>query len=235
MTTPDSNRAYPFWSWGDAVLLAALALPTLFIGASVAFGIGRVFPEIGNGKSWIAMLVFYLLWFGSLYLVLKTKYARPFWPSLAWTMPDRGKGAILLGGPALALTVALLGALLKTPQTELPIRKMLEGPLGFPLFGVFSIILGPVTEELAFRGFFMPLLIRSLGAPAGIVLTALPFAFLHGPEYAWTWQYIVLIAAAGVAFGCVRFWTGSTLASAMMHSTYNLTFFAGMALSEKKF
>ena len=112
---------------------------------------------------------------------------------------------------------------------------MLEGPLGLPLFGIFSVILGPVTEELAFRGFFMPLLIRALGAPAGIILTALPFALLHGPEYAWAWQYVLLIGAAGAAFGWVRYGTGSTLASAMMHSTYNLTFFAGLALGQRSF
>ncbi len=39
------------------------------------------------------------------------------------------------------------------------------------LFAIFVVILGPVCEELAFRGFLMPLLMRSFGPAIGIVLT----------------------------------------------------------------
>jgi membrane protease YdiL (CAAX protease family) len=81
----------------------------------------------------------------------------------------------------------------------------------------------------------MPLAIRSLGVATGIILSALPFAILHGPEYAWTWQYVTLIGFAGAIFGCVRYYTGSTLASAAMHSTYNLTFFAALVYSGRTF
>ena len=104
------------------------------------------------------------------------------------------------------------------------------GQLSLALFGVFSVILGPVTEELAFRGFFMPVLMRTFGVWLGIVVTAIPFGVMHGAQYGWLWQYIVLVSFAGVMFGVVRHLTGSTLASAAMHSTYNLTFFVAYVL-----
>jgi membrane protease YdiL (CAAX protease family) len=125
-----------------------------------------------------------------------------------------------------ALAIGALGLLLHAPQKQMPLEKMIEGRLGMALFALFSVVLGPLTEELAFRGFLMPVAIRSWGAVAGIVAAALPFAVLHGPEYEWAWQYVLLVGVAGAIFGATRYRTGSTLASAMMHSTYNLTFLA---------
>jgi len=52
------------------------------------------------------------------------------------------------------------------------------------LIGVFGVTIGPLCEELIFRGFLMPLLTRSFGAlPASAA--AVPFALMHGEEYAW--------------------------------------------------
>ncbi len=96
------------------------------------------------------------------------------------------------------------------------------------------MIIGPVCEELAFRGFLMPLLVRSFGPIPGIFGAALPFAVLHGDQYAWTWQYLALVALAGAVFGWLRYRTHSTLASALMHSTYNATFYAAFIFGGAK-
>jgi membrane protease YdiL (CAAX protease family) len=79
----------------------------------------------------------------------------------------------------------------------------------------------PVCEELIFRGFVQPLLVRSLGAFAGIVATAVPFGLLHFQEYGRSWRHVLLISLSGAAFGWVRHATGSTKAAAVMHSAYN--------------
>ena len=67
-----------------------------------------------------------------------------------------------------------------------------------------------VAEELAFRGFLMPLLIRSLGAAGGIVLTGVIFGSVHGYEYQWSWQYMLLISLVGCIFGWAKYKTQST-------------------------
>lgn len=224
--TPAETRETPFWSWSDVALFVGLALPCLIASAAGAMVLGWFSPVLKSTRAWTSMLMFYAFWFGALYLLLKTRYDRPFWESLGWVFPPRGVLASFFAGPVLALTIGALGLLLHTPQKQVPLLKLIEGPFGMVLFGLFSVVLGPMTEELAFRGFLMPLAIRSLGALPGILTAALPFAVLHGPEYAWTWQYVVLIGVAGTLFGAVRYYTGSTLASAVMHSTYNLTFFA---------
>jgi uncharacterized protein len=97
------------------------------------------------------------------------------------------------------------------------------------LLGVVAVVLGPIAEELAFRGFLMPLLIRSThAAAAGIVITGVIFGSAHGYEYKWAWQYMLLVSLAGCVFGWAKYKTRSTVAGALMHSAFNLTQFAAL-------
>jgi membrane protease YdiL (CAAX protease family) len=93
------------------------------------------------------------------------------------------------------------------------------------LLATFGVTLGPLCEELAFRGFLQPLLVRSLGAVPGILAATIPFGLLHFQEYGNSWRHAVLIALAGASFGWMRHATGSTRAAAIMHASYNALFF----------
>jgi membrane protease YdiL (CAAX protease family) len=84
---------------------------------------------------------------------------------------------------------------------------------------------------MLFRGFLLPLLVRSIGPWLGIILTAVPFALLHGAQNHWAWQPVLLIGIAGIAFGYVRYKTGSTTAAFLMHAAYNATGFLGYTLT----
>jgi hypothetical protein len=141
--------------------------------------------------------------------------------------------ATFVAGPALALSVGLLGSALRTPQINLPFQEMLGSPPTTVMLGFVVVILGPLCEELAFRGFLMPLLIRSLGAAGGIIITGIVFGCAHGYEYEWSWQYMLLISLVGCALGWAKYKTGSTAASAFMHSTFNLTQFAAFLYQSK--
>jgi membrane protease YdiL (CAAX protease family) len=68
-------------------------------------------------------------------------------------------------------------------------------------------------------------LARSLGAWPGILATALAFALLHGSQFHWAWQSILIIGLAGIAFGLARHKTGSTAAATAIHIGYNSTLF----------
>lgn len=232
----DTRAREPFWGYQDLALFLALALPSLVLAAAMVSGVLAVLPSrpVSQAARLLpAQFLGYALWFLFLYLILKLRYGRPFWPSLGWVMPPKGLVRSLLLGPMLALGVAVLGAALQTPEIELPIKGLLTDRFSILLVGVFATTLGPLCEELAFRGFIMPLLMRSLGAAAGIVLTALPFALLHGPQYGWSWRHVLLVTLAGTAFGLARHRTGSTAAAAAMHATYNLTFFVGYLMQGK--
>ncbi len=223
----------PFWGYQDLLLFAAMALPSLLAAAAVMKGVLWVLPpRTGAHALQIlgAQFLGYGLWFLWLYMLLKARYRRPFWQSLGWIRPLGRRRVGLFLGPVVALAVGALAAALGTPDIDTPIKELLNDRFSLLLVGVFASTLGPLCEELAFRGFLFPLLARTFGPPAGVLLAAVPFALLHGPQYAWSWQHLVLILLAGVAFGWVRHRTGSTSAATLVHATYNLTFFTGYLL-----
>ena len=135
--------------------------------------------------------------------------------------------AIVAAGMAMAFVIALLGALLKTPETPGPMKELLENRGSLILVAIFGVTFGPLSEELAFRGFMQPLFIRSLGVAPGILLSGIGFGLLHLPQYGFTWQHGVLITLAGTAFGLMRWVSGSTFGSTVMHAAYNFTLFLG--------
>jgi membrane protease YdiL (CAAX protease family) len=228
---PAPERRYPFWSWVDVLLLAIVALPLMLFTSLAVLGISRLMPELPRVKAALpiaATFSFYALWFLLLYWLIRSRYGRPFWVSMAWLRPPGGYLSSFGWGLLVALASILFGAILRPPEIKTPLEELMKDPASLLLVGIFAVTLGPLCEELAFRGFFMPLAIRTFGAVAGIVLAAAPFALLHGFEYAWSWQRLLIIFFAGAAFGFMRYRSGSTSAAAVMHAAYNLVFFAGL-------
>jgi uncharacterized protein len=228
---PTANRQppignQPFFDYPDLFFFLGLALAAI-LGAILLVRAARLLLPISMPvQLLLVQSLWYLLAFGSLAALFRIRYDRPFWQSLGWrwTAFSAMFGAIL-AGPVLALGVGLLGSALRTPNIELPFEEMLSSRATVVFLGLLVVVLGPVAEELAFRGFLMPLLIRSLGAAAGIVLTGAIFGSIHGYEYQWSWQYMLLISVVGCVFGWAKYKTQSTVTSACMHATFNLTQF----------
>jgi membrane protease YdiL (CAAX protease family) len=214
----------PFWSYGDLLIFAGLTLPCLLLGLGVvktAFWIFQLHPAVKTWELLAAQITFYALLSGVLVALFRVQYDRPFWRSLGWVTPRLPLLSVMAGGVGLALAVMLLGVLIRTPHIESPLTELLKDPTSLVLVAIFGSIVAPVCEELLFRGFLQPLLVRSLGAAAGIVATALPFGLLHFQEYGNSWRHVLLISLSGVAFGWMRQATGSTKAAAGMHAAYN--------------
>ncbi len=226
---------YPFWGWGDAAMFLSLSIPSLLLSAALSHGLFLLMPFVkGEGPRLIVLqFMAYGIWFAALWLMLKFRYGRPFWQSMAWVVPWPGMKSTIWIGPALVIAVVLLGEALHTPQIDNKIQRLLQDRLSVIMIGFFASTLGPLAEELVFRGFLLPLLIRSIGVVAGMTAASLPFALLHGPQYDWSWRHILLLFLASLVFSLVRWRTGSTAASTLVHATYNLTFFTGFLLQRK--
>jgi membrane protease YdiL (CAAX protease family) len=224
--------SYPFWNWLDVALFFLMLIPSLVLAVALVELILLPFPTKPQKTVYflLAQGIGYGFWFSSLVLLLRTRYDAPFWESLAWIMPRHGFMRAVIQGPLLAFLVAFVGSLLQPPDVEMPFKALLSDRWTMMLTATFGVTLGPLCEELAFRGFLMPVIIRSLGKWLGVLLTALPFALMHGPQYGWSWQHVALLVLAGAAFGWVRLVTGSTAAAAMTHATYNLTFFSALII-----
>jgi membrane protease YdiL (CAAX protease family) len=225
---PERN---PFWSYTDLLLFGGLALPAMLAGfglVKVALYLLRVHP-VRAVEAIAQQFVGYLFLSLVLVVILRMQYGRPFWRSLGWTRIPVPPMWVAIAGWLAAFGVVTIGYLIRTPTTSNPLTELIqESRLGMILIGVFGVTVGPLAEELVFRGFLQPLLVRSLGPPGGILLTAIPFGLLHFPEYGYSWRHALLITAAGAAFGWMRHATGSTKAAALMHGAYNALFFAAL-------
>ena len=204
--TPEPAPPYPFWGYEDVamfvgMILPAVALSVLLIAAGAAVDPGffrqPVIQNLGG------QLLTYVLLFGGLAQLFRVKYGQPLFASLAWVLSFSRALWPMLAGPPLALSIGLLGAALHAPLIRNPFEALMQRPWEVALVGIFAVLFGPLAEELAFRGFLLPLLTRSAGATVAVTGTALAFALLHGPQYSWSWQHILLVGSAGVAgTGC---------------------------------
>jgi uncharacterized protein len=220
----------PFWGYSDLFLFAGLAVPAMLAGFGLVKAVLAVFRlhPIRAAELLVEQFVGYFFLFLVLVVIFRFQYDRPFWASLGWTPMLAPPLWIVSAGWLTAFAVVLVGYLIHTPTTSNPLTELMQDRPSIVLIGVFGVTLGPMAEELAFRGFLQPLLVRSLGVTPGIVLAALPFGVLHFSEYGNSWRHVVLICAAGIAFGFMRHATGSTKASTLMHSAYNALFFAAL-------
>ena len=233
---PQKPMEDPFWGYRDLLVFALLAVPSLLLGLfivqTIILSTGLRIP--GKASSLVVpQFLGYAFWFLSLYILLRVRYDRPFWPSLGWKVPWRYPLLSLVGGPALAFAIGVLGNVLQTPNVNMPIQDLLTDRPSIVLIGLMATTLGPLCEELAFRGFLLPLLVRSFGVWLGLILSSLPFALLHGPQYGWHWQHIVLLTMASFVFGAARIYFRSTAAATLVHATYNLTYFIAYILQRK--
>jgi len=216
-----SETRDPFWTYSDLLLFVFFVFSSIVI---ILFLLELV-PRTARGvtSALLAQMAMYALAFGALKAMFFLRYRQPFWRSLGWKPLSFGPAtASLFAGPVLALALVVLSVALHTPEVPPPFEQLAKGKTAIIILGLLVVVLGPLAEELAFRGFLMPLLIRSFRPAAGIVLAGVIFGCFHGYEYEWSWRYMLLISAAGCAFGWAKQKTGSTAAAAYMHSTFNL-------------
>ena len=228
------DRRGPIWGYPDLALFLSAVLPSLAL-AALLLRSARIFAPVFFGSDAARTLVFqafmYVFLVGALYLVIALRYGEPFLPSLGWTFPIPHAFLVLAAGPVLTIALSALGVLLRAPLDSSQIEVLIKSRASLAAIILFGVVLAPIFEEMLFRGFLLPLLVRSLGPWLGILLTAVPFALLHGAQNHWAWQPVLLIGIAGIAFGLVRHKTGSTTAAFLMHSAYNATGFLGYTLT----
>lgn len=230
MTPAEVKNDAPFWSWFDIALflgpvLALFALPYLTPRTNAPL------PKPTLAALILEFLIFGL-WFVVLGIYFRVRYDEPLFRSLGWRLDWHKPANLLWVGPAMAVALGVLGKLLGAPELD-PLGDVITGVRSAAITGVFAVLIGPAVEELIFRGFLLPLFVRSFGIVTGILLAAAPFVLMHGPQYHWAWQYLALLLAASAVFGWVRVKTGSTAASALVHAGYNLVYFVLYLIQRK--
>jgi uncharacterized protein len=217
----------PVWGWRDVAIFFGLSLPVIVL-VQVVFALAAQLlhhslkdPVLGIAAQAVSYPLIFMLLAG----LLRVQYNAPFWRSLGWVDSRVPVLASLSSGILIAFGLAVLGGLLHIPDVDSPINHLLESRESAVVLVIFGILIAPLAEELAFRGFLQPLLVRSVGVSGGIGITALLFGMLHWEQNSRSWAYVGIITLAGAAFGVLRHFSGSTRTSILAHVAYNSTLF----------
>jgi uncharacterized protein len=240
---PRARPRDPVWTGWDVLQIAALTLLTLFIvqlviviaAQRLAYP-GESFADVAQ-KPVLALLSELLTYFAVaifMAMLVEGKYHVRFWQAIRWNWPARSAGKFLLLGVALLFSLNLLERILPTPKST-PFEQFFARPIDAYLTSVFAVTLGPLMEELFFRGFLYPVLQRRIGVPLAIFFTALPFGLMHLPQYGYAWGAALIIFLVGVALTTVRAATKSVAASFLVHVGYNGTLMIMAAVATEGF
>jgi membrane protease YdiL (CAAX protease family) len=232
---PEMPARTPFWGYLDLALVVGLLVASIVIILLLVGAFVLMYPRLRDNQGPLLLPTQFAL-YGFLYLsfrlVFGFKYGKPVFASLGWRRSQFNLVLAAVGGVLLAFLVSALAYLLHTPQVPSPVESLMGSPALLATFGVMAVTVAPLFEEMLFRGFIQPLLSRTFGVAAGILLTALVFGALHAPEYSLAWQYALAVSIVGAVLGWVRFASNSIIPSTIMHGSYNAVFVIALAVSK---
>jgi membrane protease YdiL (CAAX protease family) len=230
-TAPPPPRD-PVWSGWDVLLIAGLAFISMLVlqlivlvGAQLLIYPHENMADVAQKPILllISQFLIYIPVIICMVLLVRSKYDAPFWKSIHWNWPERRWAYLaLLLGAVMLIVLSMLQIVLPMPK-DTPFEHLFDRPRDAYLLALLAVTIGPLMEELFFRGFMYPVLERRMGAVWAVALTALPFGLLHLQQYGWAWAAGLVIFLVGVVCGVVRVVTKSVAASFLVHVGYNGT------------
>ena len=219
----------PVWSGWDVLLLAGLAIFALLVAEILTAVVAMAFfyrnvpfrdliqrPVLslaGEALGYIFVALFMVM-------LVEGKYRKPFLQAIRWNW-NLSSVPKFLGIGVLTVTLDLLGKYLPMPKST-PFEQFFSKPTDAYLIAIFAVTLGPLMEELFFRGFLYPVLARRTGIVVAVILTSIPFGLLHYVQYQ-SWGAVLVITMVGVVLTVVRASSKSVAASFVVHVGYNAT------------
>lgn len=243
--TPSLPKPGPPWGYTELGLTVVSFVGALFICSPLGMLLVRTagwFPGMSPQDVATKPLFFvpvqlaaYLLTFLVVRLVITQRAGEPFWQAIRWRMPARQLVVLYaLTGVVLALTVLILSAFLPFPK-HVPMQEYFREMRSAYAMMAFGLLVAPVAEELFFRGLALPVLMRSMGQTAAVIVTGMCFSLMHQGQLARAWAPLLLLFGVGMALTLIRVRSGSVAASWITHVAYNATLFATLLLNSRGF
>jgi len=238
---PEDLRAP--WGWLDLLFLALFWLVVQFaagitvgvVAVSQGMEVHQLSQLARNPRVVVALTAtMFVLLMVFVCVLLRVRYESPFWRAVGWRRWPAGKLSpavsillSLLGGVGLALVVIPMNAVFKS-KTKMPIEELFQDrPSALLLMGL-AILLAPLVEETIFRGYIYPVIARSWGVTAAVLVTGVAFGLLHAQQLRGGTAQIVMLIWVGIVLTWVRAKTGTVLASYLVHLSYNSFLFLGL-------
>ena len=235
-SVPDPTAPESHWGYREILLLIAIGILAEILVTSGAARIAQVavgleasdFVDLVMREPRVAVPMQIATWLAALAFiayVVRIRCGKPLLAGVAWIRLPRSPTTYLRTGGLLAFGSVVASIGIGELDAPSPMQQMFSNPDGLWILAVYGIVLAPCIEEIVFRGFFFAPLERHHGQWAALLITSAVFAALHGSQYDWHWQRLLVLLAVGAAFGIVRIRSGSVKASALVHATYNSLLF----------
>jgi membrane protease YdiL (CAAX protease family) len=242
---PNLGHALLFASFtGLVLILLELAATLLGKSPAAAHGgaIGVLHPKVQIAIEASAYAVTLL----AAGLFFPLVWRRGFLDGLSWNWAAARAEAGKLAGLGL-----LLGAMMQivtyfiTPPKTMPIDDFFAKASDAWLVTFFGVVVAPIFEEIAFRGFLLPAFavaydwlslprteearirwrtttaLTTGGYAFSAVFTSVLFALLHAEQVAHLWAALLVLFSVSLLLTYVRVKTQSVAASAIVHGAYN--------------
>jgi len=220
----------PAWSGWDVVQIVLLTVASVFVFLSLV-GVSAhrlLYPKVPIIEVMMYPLVAvvgqmfaYLLILGFMVSIVKRVPTLDFWQAIRWNWP-RNWTTYLIAGAALSFALQGIAHFLPIPK-ELPMDRFFRTPGEAWALSLFGITFAPLLEELFFRGFLYPVLVRRFGIAIAVLATAAGFSLIHAPQLGRAWGPVLVIFIVGLALTITRAVTKSVAAGLIMHVAYNGT------------
>ena len=245
---PSALASPPPGVWHAFGLIALYFALQLAIGGLVGLAAG-VYGTLRQGDGLLQVIHHARAWLGqsdaSAITVMATlvmsasvmlQLVKRWWPALWPQAEPPGFGFAAARTPALYVVAVMLGILMpvlggaltqwlahghEVSQDIKQLGANISLPLRVPL-ALLVVSVGPLVEELLFRGVLLSAFSRYLGAAGSVVLTALVFACVHLPDLSFLWYALPNLALLGLVLGWLRVQSGSIWPAVLAHGMNNL-------------
>jgi len=239
---------------GHAVLFFSLAYFSIILTTIVLFAALHISLESGNQRPGIELTAQALSYIPALLVaawLFPRLWRRSFLHGIQWNIlaVHRRWYWMVAGGVLLYAAVQLALQFIPPPSKNL-VDQLVTTPRAAWLMAGYSILLAPLMEEIAFRGFLLPALATAYDwlalerTPAGLqrwknsalhstsavvfaaIFSSIPFALLHADQLSHAWGIVGVLYVVSLVLSFVRIRTHSVACSTLLHATYNFASFA---------
>jgi uncharacterized protein len=136
--------------------------------------------------------------------------------------------AVLITAAVVALTT-LIGNFIQESGDDSLFTDLYKSSVWPPLLWILVVVFAPIFEETMFRGFLFEGFRNSrLGVIGAVVLTSFTWMLFH---IGYSFYSLAAIFIFGLVLGVVRYKTGSSWGTMLMHACYNLVGMTLIAMS----
>ena len=239
---------------GHALLFFIIAWLSLGACVLIVLGAAHLHTEeqikAHQGLAMLGQAVSYVILLAVAWVLFPRLWDRSFSLGIEWNAlaAKRWWYWILIVGAGMSGLAQFALRFVAEPKSS-PLDQILRTTSGAWWMTAFGVLLAPLTEEIAFRGFLLPALAIAYDwlamerTPAGLqkwqsssmhsraalifasIFSSIPFALMHAGQLQHAWGALGILYAVSLVLSAVRVRTSSVACSVLMHATYNFTVF----------